>query len=158
MATLREMAVEYREAEKKVSARIAKLRKQNQGTPGSAKELRELYIVRREIREIRAICEHYYEKGFWRDGKYCFNQQSGSGKCSVPPPVAKKAVQLKRAGSEKNHAGHEQNHPGESDKQAAALLANVLLRGPEPLRDCRRDREKSKHRVADITQSNEKNP
>ena len=72
---LREMSVEYQEAAQIISDKIKLLKP---GRPANDPELNALYKLRSEIRKVGEICENYYEKGYWRDDRFCFTVDTAS--------------------------------------------------------------------------------
>ncbi len=73
--TLKEMAVEYRLQEQQLQARILVLRRRQKLATGQQRlrleqRINQLTTLRREAREIAALLEHYYERGYCKRGKY----------------------------------------------------------------------------------------
>lgn len=77
--TLAEIAAGYHETDKALSSRIKELRAllKSVDNPSEAWQLNrriyELTTMRREVREIGKLCEHYYEGSFWRGEIVQFN-------------------------------------------------------------------------------------
>ena len=76
--TLKEMSRDYREAAKKISGRLAVLRKQlKEEEDGEVRwhlkrEIAELTPVLTQLNELAELTEHYYDRGYYRSEKYCF--------------------------------------------------------------------------------------
>lgn len=73
--TLQEIAREYREQEERYRIRIGELRARKKScSPKEAyylsRRIAELTALRRETREIATLLEHYYERGYYKNGKY----------------------------------------------------------------------------------------
>ena len=73
--TLLEMSGEYRAEAEAIRARIAELRREKKSCPESQKfrlerRIAELTAILRETRELAVLLEHYYERGYCRNGKY----------------------------------------------------------------------------------------
>ena len=73
--TLQEMALEYRLQEQRLRKRILELRSLLKTCPPSQqfrleRRIIELTALRRETREVATVLEHYYERGFYKNGKY----------------------------------------------------------------------------------------
>ena len=69
---LAELSAGYREAAARLDIQISRLRRLRRGTADAqtravlANRLRKLCEARRQCRELALLCEHYYEKGFYR--------------------------------------------------------------------------------------------
>ena len=69
---LAELSAGYREAADRLDIQIGRLRRQWRGTADAqaravlANRLRKLREARRQCRELALLCEHYYERGFYR--------------------------------------------------------------------------------------------
>ncbi|MDD6023692.1 MAG: hypothetical protein PUC06_05560 [Oscillospiraceae bacterium] len=73
--TLLEMSGEYWAEAEALRVRIAELRRETKSCPESRKfrlerRIAELTAIQRETRELAALLEHYYERGYCRNGKY----------------------------------------------------------------------------------------
>ena len=73
--TLLEIAREYRLQEQRLRDRILELRQMQKTCPPSQlfrleRRISELTALRRETREVATLLEHYYERGFYKNGKY----------------------------------------------------------------------------------------
>lgn len=73
--TLLEIAEEYRIQEERFRLRIVELRKlekacTQQQRISLRKRINELTALRREMRELAVLLEHYYERGYNKRGKY----------------------------------------------------------------------------------------
>ena len=76
--TLAEISVGYRLSDAKISSRLSQLRKALK----TAEDPEEIWHIRREIAELTPVLtqlnelaeltEHYYERGYYRNEKYCF--------------------------------------------------------------------------------------
>lgn len=73
---LSDLAQGYAESEKLIGARLKELRAEARATddPALKKQLErrilELKPLYTEVRDIKKICLYYYERSFWRNGKY----------------------------------------------------------------------------------------
>ena len=69
---LAEQSAGYREAAGLLDIQISRLRRLRRGTADAqtravlANRLRKLCEARRQCRELALLCEHYYERGFYR--------------------------------------------------------------------------------------------
>ena len=69
---LAELSAGYREAAGLLDIQISRLRRLRRGTADAqtravlANRLRKLCEARRQCRELALLCEHYYERGFYR--------------------------------------------------------------------------------------------
>ena len=69
---LAELSAGYREAAARLDIQISRLRRLRRGTADAqtravlANRLRKLCEARRQCRELALLCEHYYERGFYR--------------------------------------------------------------------------------------------
>lgn len=77
MATLKELAPQYREQCDVLKGRVRDLRDELRWRPMSKGErvlleerIRTLVIIWRENRDIAVLCEHYYERGHRKNGRY----------------------------------------------------------------------------------------
>ena len=67
-----ELSAGYREAAARLDIQISRLRRLRRGTADAqtravlANRLRKLCEARRQCRELALLCEHYYERGFYR--------------------------------------------------------------------------------------------
>lgn len=73
--TLLEMSREYRYQEEQFRIRIAQLRQLRKTCSPSQRfrldrRISELTALRRETRELATLLEHYYERGYYKRGKY----------------------------------------------------------------------------------------
>lgn len=73
--TLPEMAKEYRRQEDRFRVRILELKQARKTATDRQRfyldrRINELTALRRETREVAAVLEHYYERGFYKNGKY----------------------------------------------------------------------------------------
>lgn len=71
-----EIAKEYRKAEAIIKVRLAELRKRCRETHDSeekwrlTQQIKTLTGIYTQVREIAELCERYYDRGYWRNGKY----------------------------------------------------------------------------------------
>ncbi|MFQ9480992.1 MAG: hypothetical protein ACLRX2_04130 [Oscillospiraceae bacterium] len=69
---LAELSAGYREAAARLDIQISRLRRLRRGAADAqtravlANRLRKLCEARRQCRELALLCEHYYERGFYR--------------------------------------------------------------------------------------------
>ena len=69
---LAELSAGYREAAGLLDIQISRMRRLRRGTADAqtravlANRLRKLCEARRQCRELALLCEHYYERGFYR--------------------------------------------------------------------------------------------
>ena len=73
--TLKELSVEYRTQATILHGRIEELRVQMSGQEEDQKSavearIRMLAVMWREARDLAVLCEHYYDRGYRRNGKY----------------------------------------------------------------------------------------
>ena len=73
--TLFEISIRYHDQAEVLSQRMGELRGQLPELEESRREaverrLRVLAAMWRETRELAILCERYYDRGYWRDGKY----------------------------------------------------------------------------------------
>lgn len=73
--TLLEMSREYRKQEQRLRERILELRALRRTCSPELyfhldQRILELTALRRETREIATLLEHYYERGYYKHGKY----------------------------------------------------------------------------------------
>lgn len=73
--TLREIAAEYRTEADRFRLRIRELRRQRQTADPNERfyldrRISEMTSIQREMREMSNLLEHYYERGYKRNGKY----------------------------------------------------------------------------------------
>lgn len=73
--TLLEIAGEYRIQEERIRIRILELRRIRKHCSGQQrisldKRINDLTALRRETRELATLLEHYYERGYYKSGKY----------------------------------------------------------------------------------------
>lgn len=73
--TLLEIAGEYRIQEERIRLRILELRRIRKHCSGQQrisldKRINDLTALRRETRELATLLEHYYERGYYKSGKY----------------------------------------------------------------------------------------
>lgn len=73
--TLLEISEEYRQEEARLKERIGELRKLRRSCAPSERfrldrRISELTALRRETRELATLLEHYYERGYYKSGKY----------------------------------------------------------------------------------------
>ncbi len=74
--TLMELAREYRAEENALRERIAALEGALRATEDAQQQkslesrLHILHIMRRETRDVAVLMEHYYERGYRRNGRY----------------------------------------------------------------------------------------
>ena len=90
--TLKELAKQYRAAEAEVKKRISDIKAMPQHT-SAKRRIKDLTLIRREMRDIAKLCETYYDKGVWRSEKFTFNIRTsrrypaacklGAGRCGV---------------------------------------------------------------------------
>ena len=62
---LAELSAGYREAAARLDIQISRLRRLRRGT-ADAQTRAVLASARRQCRELALLCEHYYERGFYR--------------------------------------------------------------------------------------------
>ena len=76
--TLKQISEDYRVAAKRISGRLAVLRKAlKEETDGEVRwhlkrEIAELTPVLTQLNELAELTEHYYDRGYYRNEKYCF--------------------------------------------------------------------------------------
>lgn len=75
LMTLREMAVDYRREADRFRLRVRELRRQRRTANDNERfyldrRISEMTAIQRELREISNLLEHYYERGYKRNGKY----------------------------------------------------------------------------------------
>lgn len=73
--TLLEIAEEYRLQEERIRCRILELRRELKRCPRQqrlslTRRINDLTALRRETRELATLLEHYYERGYYKSGKY----------------------------------------------------------------------------------------
>lgn len=73
--TLRELSTEYRKELIPLRKHMQRLRAERetcqiQQLPGIDYQLRKLSDIYRQTRELSDLLEHYYERGYYRSGKY----------------------------------------------------------------------------------------
>ena len=73
--TLREMAVDYRREADRFRLHVRELRRQRRTANDNERfyldrRISEMTAIQRELREISNLLEHYYERGYKRNGKY----------------------------------------------------------------------------------------
>ena len=74
--TLAELSIEYRSHAQALSVRIGQLEYLMEQTDDPDRRcqlqdrIRMLSTMLREARELAALTEHYYERGYWRNVKY----------------------------------------------------------------------------------------
>jgi BMFP domain-containing protein YqiC len=74
--TLQELSVEYRAQAQALAQRIQQLEAQLEQGRGSGEEgalqvrIHMLSTMHREARELAALTERYYDRGYYRNGKY----------------------------------------------------------------------------------------
>lgn len=72
--TLYELSASYRDSAAKIRLRIQELRAEEISNADEARALQAraaaLEPLLREMRELAALTEHYYERGYDRNGKY----------------------------------------------------------------------------------------
>lgn len=73
--TLREIGVEYRKEADRFRLRLRELRRQRRTADPKERfyldrRIAEMTAIQRELREISNLLEHYYERGYKRNGKY----------------------------------------------------------------------------------------
>lgn len=73
--TLREIAVEYRKEADRFRLRVRELRLERRTADPKDRfyldrRIAEMTSIQREMREISNLLEHYYERGYKRNGKY----------------------------------------------------------------------------------------
>ena len=62
---LKELAKQYRAAEVEVKKRISEIKAMPQDA-STKRRIKDLTLIRREMRDIAKLCETYYDKGVWR--------------------------------------------------------------------------------------------
>lgn len=73
--TLLEISQDYRKQEQRLKDRILELRRLRKNCPPDQhfrldRRILELTALRRETRELATLLEHYYERGYYKRGKY----------------------------------------------------------------------------------------
>lgn len=73
--TLQELSREYQKELAPMQKRLHELRQQRKNCPPEQRimleyRIRRLGEVYRQTREVSELLEHYYERGFFRNGKY----------------------------------------------------------------------------------------
>ena len=89
---MKELAKQYRAAEAEVKKRISEIKAMPQDA-STKRRIKDLTLIRREVRAIAKLCETYYDKGVWRSEKFTFNVRTarrypavcklGAGRCGV---------------------------------------------------------------------------
>lgn len=89
---LKELAKQYRAAEAEVKKRISEIKAMPQDA-SAKRRIKDLTLIRREMRDIAKLCETYYDKGVWRSEKFTFNVRTArrypavckleAGRCGV---------------------------------------------------------------------------
>lgn len=128
---LREMSVEYQEAAQIISDKIKLLKP---GRPANDPELNALYKLRSEIRKVGEICENYYEKGYWRDDRFCFTV-SKQRRRRVVTEVPKRHREYERRSLAAGEKRIEQSDTDRIDGQTAGILVDAILRWSDGNRD-----------------------
>lgn len=135
--TLAEIAMGYREAAEKISARQEFYKAQllegaDQVTQSKERSLRQL---KNDLLSLAELCDRYYERGYWRDARYTSN----------PPPRGSagrnRAVAEGRGCGQRRHSGEAQKEPclGDSagiDPAATKAAVDAILRQLLPEGDC----------------------
>ena len=70
---LYDIAPAYYEAAQRVTEKMQRLRAEFPDMSTNDPALSSLKTLRKELRDVGRLCEHYYEGGFWRDERYTFN-------------------------------------------------------------------------------------
>ena len=128
---LREMSVEYQEAAQIISDKIKLLKP---GRPANDPELNALYRLRSEIRKVGEICENYYEKGYWRDDRFCFTVSKQRSR-RVVTGVPKRHREYERRSLVAGEKRIEQSDTDRIDGQTAGILVDAILRWSDGNRD-----------------------
>lgn len=73
--TLKEIAVEYRRDAERFRIRVRQLRQERKDASSEAafyldRRIAVMTAAQRELRELSNLLEHYYERGYKRNGKY----------------------------------------------------------------------------------------
>jgi len=125
------MSVEYQEAAQIISDKIKLLKP---GRPANDPELNALYKLRSEIRKVGEICENYYEKGYWRDDRFCFTV-SKQRRRRVVTGVPKRHREYERRSLAAGEKRIEQSDTDRIDGQTAGILVDAILRWSDGNRD-----------------------
>ena len=76
--TMEELSETYREAAKPLRERLKQLRMElvTETNPQIALSLKpriaQMTPILTQVNELAELTEHYYERGYWRNEKYCF--------------------------------------------------------------------------------------
>lgn len=130
--TLAEIAQGYRESELTLSARRDELRLRLADSVDFLERstlearIRCMDQMIRELRQIRELCERYYEKGFWRDDKYTFNPKPGCAGRSRAVAKRNRRRQPREPGPTSEKSGD--GYSGGANTAAAGALADELIR------------------------------
>jgi len=104
------------------------------GRPANDPELNALYKLRSEIRKVGEICENYYEKGYWRDDRFCFTV-SKQRRRRVVTGVPKRHREYERRSLAAGEKRIEQSDTDRIDGQTAGILVDAILRWSDGNRD-----------------------
>lgn len=149
---LMELAAGYDDAAEKITARIIFLRSEISKTPGGQSafqcELTHLLRVRKEIRKTGELCRRYYERGFWRDADYTFNNPTR--RVTRRPADVDSGERRNKSGKlRKSTVKTGTSHPVGTDTPTAKTLADVLFRRAYDASHRQTGKYKRKYRIPD---------
>lgn len=134
---LYDIAPAYYEAAQRVTEKMQRLRAEFPDMSA----LSSLKTLRKELRDVGRLCEHYYEGGFWRDERYTFNSEYQRN-ARIFSSVVRGSRGNKRRKLGESQARPTRSDQGRIDASSADVLADALLRGVVLSRDRRKVRRK----------------
>ena len=144
-----ELAEEYELARKQLALRVRELRAQMKTADprelgGLELRIQSLVTLQREARELRDLCRHYSERGYWRNEKYTLNS------CERSPVGSRTMVAEQRGGQlriarEAEEELSKSNRPG-ADSPATRDVADAIFRRLEICGDRSEAGRSPKHR------------
>ena len=138
---LYDIAPAYYEAAQRVTEKMQRLRAEFPDMSTNDPALSSLRTLRKELRDVGRLCEHYYEGGFWRDERYTFNSEYQRN-ARILSSVVRESRGNKRRKLGESQARPARSDQGRIDASSADVLADALLRGVVLSRDRRKVRRK----------------
>lgn len=136
---LYDIAPAYYEAAQRITEKIQRLRAEFPDMSTSDPALYSLRTLRKELRDVGRLCEHYYEGGFWRDERYTFNSKYQRN-ARIFSTVVRECRGNKRRKPGESQARPARSDQGRIDTASADVLTDALLRGVILSRDRRKVR------------------
>lgn len=84
---------------------------------------------RRELNKLAELCEHYYERGYWRDEAYTFNKSNNRRIRAVVQRVPKYKRRDDGETQKKSKYGHTKRVDSETARDAVDVLICRLFTG-----------------------------